>query len=151
MATQERSTIMYNFDELVSRARDMAAFAGKKTEEIVDASKLKIKAAAIKNDIYKIHERIGGLVCQSAKSGEKFDDIINKLVKDAEDLEEELCDIEEQLNGEKGSKKCGFCGAYCPEDAQFCYHCGGSFSTKPSHEENMDENVVDVETEPADE
>lgn len=130
---------MSTIDKLINKAKSAAILAGKKTEEVMDNSKLRLQAVGIKNDISRVHERIGGLVCQGYKTGENFEDIIKKLVQDSADLEQELQEIEESINADRDSKRCDNCGAFCPQSAQFCVRCGEEFGSKEKYKQQAED------------
>lgn len=74
------------FDNFMSKAKDVAMAAGKKTEETIEISKLKMQRSAAKGDIEKIKTRLGAIVYQSKKSDVDYTDQINECIKEIDSI-----------------------------------------------------------------
>ena len=101
-----------SLNSLLDKAISVANVAGKKTEEMVEASK---------QDCY---EKIGSLVYRSKKSGEDNAQAIDQLVEQADVLLEQLAQLQSKREEIKKMKKCPNCGASCSVDSHFCSRCG---------------------------
>ena len=68
------------FDELLSTTKNVASTAGKKTDEAVKISKLKVKKAQINSDIKAKYEKLGAMIYQMAKADEKDNEAFDAAV-----------------------------------------------------------------------
>ena len=100
-----------SFNSLLDKAISVANVAGKKTEEMVEASKLKIQEVSVNADLANCYEKIGSLVYSSKKFGA--------------DNEQEIAQLRRALDRfNREVRKCPNCGASCATDAHFCSRCG---------------------------
>ncbi len=112
------------FDEVVSRVKDVAESAGKKTGELVELGKIKIRIAELRREIAGAHEGLGRLVYDSRKSGEEVEDMIDACVDHISDMYVDLEELEEKVMESKNAVRCNGCGALNENTAQFCNQCG---------------------------
>ncbi len=111
-------------DELISTTKNVAASAGKKTDEAVKISKLKIKKSQISGDIKAKNEKLGATMYQMAKSGEKDNEAFDAAVAELDACYEALADVNKQLDELNGMLSCTSCGAKTKNDNSFCPKCG---------------------------
>lgn len=111
-------------DELISTTKNVAASAGKKTDEAVKISKLKIKKSQISGDIKSKNEKLGATMYQMAKSGEKDNEAFDAAVAELDACYEALADVNKQLDELNGMLTCTSCGAKTKNDNSFCPKCG---------------------------
>ena len=78
-----------SLNSLLDKAISVANVAGKKTEEMVEASKLKLQEVSVNADLQDCYEKIGSLVYRSKKSGEDNEQAIDQLVEQADVLLEQ--------------------------------------------------------------
>ena len=121
----------------------VANVAGKKTEEMVEVSKLKLQEVSLNADLQNCYERIGSLVYRSRKSGLDNEAEITEIISQVDDLLQELAQIQSKREELKKVKKCPNCGASCSVDSHFCSRCGMVL-----HEET-DLTVPEAEEQPA--
>lgn len=112
------------FDELLSTTKSVASTAGKKTDEAVKISKLKVKKAQIKSDIKTKQEKLGALVYQMAKVDEKDGEAFDAAIAEIDAGYEALLEIEKQLDELAGTVTCVNCGAKTKNDNNYCPKCG---------------------------
>lgn len=112
------------FDNVAKTAMDFAETAGKKGEELLKISKLKIKETQIKRDISVKYEKLGKMYYQLTKSGEDNKLIFKEIMAEIDDLKDELCEVRASISEIKGTVSCAVCGAVNPMDADFCVKCG---------------------------
>ena len=112
------------FDEVVSRVKDVAESAGKKTGELVELGKVKIRIAELRREIAGAHEGLGRLIYDSRKSGENVEDMIDACVDHISELYADLEELEEKVMESKNAVRCSGCGALNENTAQFCNQCG---------------------------
>ena len=113
-----------SLNSLLDKAISVANVAGKKTEEMVEASKLKLQEVSVNADLQDCYEKIGSLVYRSKKSGEDNEQAIEQLVEQADVLLEQLAQLQSKREEIKKMKKCPNCGASCSVDSHFCSRCG---------------------------
>lgn len=113
-----------SFNSLLDKAISVANVAGKKTEEMVEASKLKIQEVSVNADLANCYEKIGSLVYSTRKLGTDNELEISELVEQADALLEQLAQLQAKREEIRKVKKCPNCGASCATDAHFCSRCG---------------------------
>lgn len=115
---------MDTFDNVAKTARDIAETAGKKGEELIKISKLKIKETQIKRDISIKYEKLGKIYYELIKVGEENKLIFKEIIADIDNLKLELSQVRAEIHSIKGTTSCHVCGATNPVDADFCSKCG---------------------------
>ena len=133
-------------DELVSTTKNVAATAGKKTDEAVKLSKLKIKKAQTKSDIKGKYEKLGELVYMMNKDNQKDEDAYNAAIADIDELVAKLDEIDKQLDILNGELSCEKCGAKTKNDNSYCPKCGTKLPEIKIEEEPVEE-VKDADVE----
>lgn len=96
----------------------------KKSNELVDVTKLSYAISTEESELKKKYERIGRMVYE-AKCGEgELSDEINTLCDDIALSLEKIADLKKQMQILKNKKTCPHCGREMAADAQFCSACG---------------------------
>ena len=76
-----------NMDEVFEKAKDAVNIAAKKTEEVVNISKLKLETVKVNNEIKSLYEKLGRSVYQSrGKSGNSNEDTVHSLCEEIDEL-----------------------------------------------------------------
>ena len=112
------------FDNVAKTAKDLAETAGKKGEELLRISKLKIKETQIKRDISIKFEKLGKMYYELNKMGDDNKLIFKEIIASIDELKAELNDVRDAIGEIKGTVSCSVCGATNPSDADFCTKCG---------------------------
>ena len=115
---------MYSLNSLLDKALSVANVAGKKTEEVVESSKLKLQEVSIDAQIADCYEQIGSLVYRSRKADVDNEEEIAKLMSQVDELLEQLSQVQCKRAELRKVKKCPNCGAGCDVDSHFCSRCG---------------------------
>lgn len=136
-------------DDVISTTKNVAATAGKKTDEAVQFSKLKIKTAQLNSDIKNKFEKLGALIYQMAKTDEKNNEEFDLLIAEIDNCYAMLDDIEERINDLKKEVVCPGCGAKTKNENTFCPKCGAKLPIKeqPAEEVPAEENAAEAEAE----
>ncbi|MBD5130193.1 MAG: hypothetical protein HDT43_09750 [Ruminococcaceae bacterium] len=128
-------------DDVISTGKNVVSAAGKKTDEAVRFSKLKIKESQLNGDIKNKFEKLGALIYQMAKSGEKDNEQFDAYISEIDGCYEELAEIERSFDELRNEVTCPGCGAKCKDENSFCPKCGSKLPEKPAAE--ADEDKVD--------
>ena len=115
---------MNDFNAILSKMKSWANAAGKKTEEVVEASKLKLQIVSLNGEISKAYEELGSLVYHAAKKNETIGEEMDVAMDKIDSLLEKLQELESKVGEIKKVRTCSNCGASCPTDAHFCSRCG---------------------------
>lgn len=121
-------------DDVISTGKNVVSAAGKKTDEAVRFSKLKIKESQLNGDIKSKFEKLGALIYEMAKSGEKDNEQFDALVAELDGCYEELQDIGRQFDELRNEVTCPGCGTKCKDDNAYCSKCGAKLPEKPAPE-----------------
>ena len=140
-------------DDVISTTKSVAATAGKKTDEAVQFSKLKVKKAQLNSDIKNKFETLGSMIYQMAKADEKDNEAFDALVAEIDELYAKLDEVEAKLDELKNEVACPGCGAKTKNDNSFCPKCGTKLPERPVATEVAEEKVEEkpVEETPAEE
>jgi len=128
-------------DDVISTGKNVVSAAGKKTDEAVRFSKLKIKESQLNGDIKNKFEKLGALIYEMAKSDEKNNEQFDKLIAELDGCYEELADIDKQYDELRNEVTCPGCGAKCKDDNAYCSKCGTKLPEKPAAEETAKETA----------
>lgn len=126
-------------DDVISTGKNAVSAAGKKTDEVVRFSKLKMKESSLNSDIKNKYEKLGELVYQMAKSGEKNTEEFDKFISELDECYAGLADIAAQLDELRCEVTCPKCGAKTKNDNSFCPKCGAKLPEKPAEPEVIPE------------
>ena len=127
-------------DNVINTTKNVAATAGKKTDEAIRTSKLKFKSSQLNSDIKNKYEKLGALVYEMAKSGDKDTEAFDALIAETDAAQTELSDIDKQLDELKGMVACPSCGIKTENDNTYCPKCGAKLPERPAPEA---ESVID--------
>lgn len=114
---------MAAFEDVLSCAKSMAQTAGKKTEELVELTKIRVKIADLRREIAALYEGLGRLVYDSRTANEPVDDMIDACVEQLQELQTQLSKLEDRIMESKNVIRCE-CGTLNANNAVFCNRCG---------------------------
>lgn len=139
------------FDSIVNAAKDVADKAGKKTEEVVAISKLRLKCAQTKSEIEKAYGRLGKILYDCKKADIQNEELINVCVMEIQELITQLDADTAKLMELKKLVRCTSCGSANPIDAFYCSRCGAKLEHSAEVIiEAEEESVVQPEENPGD-
>lgn len=112
------------FEDVVSKAKNAADYAGRKTGEFVEVSKLRLSAAELQDKINKAFQELGYVVYESGKDGTDPAEALKEKSASIDSLYEQLAAVNEKIAELRRLKKCAACDFANPEDANYCLRCG---------------------------
>lgn len=115
------------FDDVVVNAKAAASVVSKKATDVYDASKQKISAAEIRNEINKKLRTLGALTYKSQIHGLDLSEESTQLIAEISDLKDNLNVINQHIASAKNQKSCPNCDANVPKNSLFCNICGSKF------------------------
>ena len=130
-------------DNVVNTTKNVAATAGKKTDGAIKTSKLKLKASQLNSDIKNKNEKLGALVYEMTKTGEKDTEAFDAVIAEIDTAKAELEDISKQLDELRGRVACPACGVKTDNDNAFCPKCGAKLPERPVAEPEDEAEVID--------
>lgn len=136
-------------DDLISTTKTVAASAGKKTDEAVKLSKLKIRKAQIRSDIKSKNEKLGAMIYQMAKANEKDNDAFDAAIAEIDVLYAKLAEVNKLLDELSGFVTCTKCSAKTKNDNSYCPKCGTKLpvSAPPAAEADGNKSEEDEKSE----
>ena len=118
-------------DNVISTGKNVASTAGKKAEGAVNFSKLKMKESQVNSDIRNRYEKLGELIYQMAKSGDKDDEAFDEAIAGIDLCYAELAEIDKKLDELKDQVTCPKCGAKSKSENAYCPKCGTKLPERP--------------------
>ncbi len=120
------------FDDVINTTKSAAATAGKKTDEAVKFTKLKIKESQITGDIKAHFEKLGQMSYEMKKAENADSSLFEAEVEEIDKLYETLSEINNRLDDLRQEITCPTCGAKTKSDNSFCPKCGAKLPEKPA-------------------
>ncbi|MEG1848947.1 MAG: hypothetical protein RRY21_04730 [Oscillospiraceae bacterium] len=121
---------MSTFDNAMSKIRQVASIAGKKTGTAVEISKLRLQVVQVNSMIQSTYERIGTLIYEQEKTGTDNYDLVAVCIKEIDALLTQLNEINNKVAELKNGMKCASCGTVNGADMMYCKKCGANLSKK---------------------
>lgn len=112
------------FEEAVLKAKDAADYAGKKTGEFVEISKLRISASETERKINEEYRELGKMVYKAAKEHADCTDYVQEKAAAIDSLYEQAAELNNKINELKKVKKCLQCNYDNLQEAVYCIKCG---------------------------
>ena len=128
------------FEDVINTTKSAAATAGKKTDEAVRFTKLKIKESQTTGDIKAHFEKLGQMAYEMQKSENPDSNLFDAEVEEIDKLYEKLSEINLLLDDLRQEVTCTECGAKTKSDNSFCPKCGAKLPEKSVPKE--DEEVI---------
>lgn len=131
----ERSIFVMSFlDDVISTGKNVVSTAGTKGKGAVSFSKLKIRESQLNGEAKAKFEKLGEMIYEMAKSGEKDNEAFDEMVAEIDAIYDELADIDKQVDDLRNVVTCTKCGAKTSKDNTFCPKCGEKLPEKPAEE-----------------
>lgn len=86
-------------EDIFGKAKQAASAAGKKTEELVEISKLKLSAMQVNTDIKALYEKLGSAVYSMQKAHYENPELVASLVEEIDDKRGDLKKIRDKNRG----------------------------------------------------
>ena len=116
------------FEDVLSRAKSIAKTAGRKTEDLVELTKVHIQIGDLRREIAALYEGLGRLVYDARHTDESVDELIDACVEELEEQQAALARLEERVMQTKNVVRCEACGTFNAQGAAFCNRCGKKLS-----------------------
>lgn len=130
-------------DEVISTGKNVVSTAGTKGKEAVNFTKLKIRASQINVEIKAKYEKLGEMIYEMAKSGEKNNEAFDAMVAEVDALYAEQADIEKQVDELRNVVACPKCGVKTSKENAYCPKCGAKLPEKPVEEPVVEEEKTE--------
>jgi RNA polymerase subunit RPABC4/transcription elongation factor Spt4 len=125
------------FDNLGKKIGETAQAAQKKTNEMVEISKLNKAISTEEDKIQKMYNELGKRIYQTFSSGEEVNPEIAEGCEQIKIYEENIKDLKKKIQEIKNVRTCSNCGAELEANIVFCPKCGTKQEViQPPAEEN---------------
>lgn len=114
---------MSTFEDVLSCAKSVAQTAGKKTEEFVEMTIVRVEIADLRREISALYEGLGRLVYDSRTANEPVEDMVEACVEQLKVLQAKLEKLEDKVMESKNVIRCD-CGTLNVNTAVYCNQCG---------------------------
>lgn len=112
------------FEDLYDTAKVAFDKASKKTNDVMDKSKLKIKCYRLEDELRRAYERLGVISYEQAKTDVDKTDVINSCAKEIDLIKASIDSVKKEIARIDKYIKCTACGTYNDKDGMYCKKCG---------------------------
>ncbi len=112
------------FEDAIIKAKVAADFAGKKTGEFVEISKLRLTAAETEKKICDEYRELGKMVYKASKEHTDCTEYVQEKAAAIDALYAELAQTNDKINELRKTKKCPQCSNINEQEAEYCIKCG---------------------------
>lgn len=143
------------FEELKKTITDVSGTVAKKSGEVVETQKLKMKKYSIESDIRKDYELMGRIFFAEMEETGNIDENVEEIFQRIVEAKDAVAEIDEKLATYGKGKVCAVCGEKAAKNMTYCPYCGSKFedaqaAEKDFADEDFEEDVVE-ETEAVEE
>jgi hypothetical protein len=98
---------------------------GKKSSDLVGATKLKFEMSKLEKEMENNISALGNLVYMQFKGEKGLEDEVERLLKSTRALEEDISELQDQIDKLHPKPPiCPNCQTELPYGAKYCYNCG---------------------------
>jgi chromosome segregation ATPase len=110
-----------NYAKTLSKTADIAI---KKSEELLNISKINIEISSIQSSIEHLYTEIGERIYKRYEKGKFSDHELEEYFKGINKYKKELKELKKQIYQIKDKKACKNCGAEVNSQTKYCPACG---------------------------
>ena len=114
-------------NEIWDEVKKAAGKAEKKTNELIDRSKIKISIMNVNSEIKQKYQKLGEIVYYNKNNKIDDEDIIRICIAELDGLHIKLENLKKKANEAAKLKTCPNCGKANGKDASYCSKCGSEF------------------------
>ena len=140
-------------DDLINSAKNLVDIAGKKTDNVVEVSKLKYQCVQMSAELKSLYEKLGNAVYTMVKSDFSNKELMDSLIEEIDSLKERIDQVNQEIAKRKNIRVCPACGSRNEKDACYCNKCGNKLDAsapqeeeEPVEEPSADENEAPAES-----
>ncbi len=132
------------FNNLKCTATDAATKAAKKTDELTNIAKLKMKIKVNDVKLEEVYKEIGRLFYTAERTGEDHTSEIASNIMKADKIKAEIESYSKELAALRNVTVCSNCGNEIKVEFAFCSYCGAKIEKPaPAAEENSEASGCD--------
>lgn len=135
------SNVFKSFGRKIS---DAAKSTAKKSEELIETSKLRSKIKENESEIEKLKKEIGEAAYAKFVEGVKIFDEAEEMCESIKGFEEKIAEIEVDILSLRRIRVCPSCQTEVEETVVFCSNCGHKFEPLPEPEVEEEETEVEA-------
>ncbi len=113
----------FNFDDIVSGAKDIFDKAAAKAGDAIDYSKTQIDRGQLKAKIKEKYCELGKICYDMHECGDDKTGEMKKVIAEIKELDKKLSEADAAVNAKK-TKVCRFCGTANDAVSEYCTKCG---------------------------
>ncbi len=87
------------FDDLITSAKNLVDIAGKKTDNVVEVSKLKYQCVQMTSDLRSLYEKLGNAVYTMVKADFDNKELMDSLIEEIDSLKEKIDETNLHMKG----------------------------------------------------
>ena len=122
------------FYDIKNKVAETAKSAIKKSNEIVEITKLNFTIGDLQGQIDKMLKDIGKMIYDAYTEGDVFSEEITAKCEEIDKKSEEIAELKKKLQELKNIKICPNCNKENEADASFCSKCGNQIATEDEEE-----------------
>mgnify|MGYP000625186861 FL=1 len=122
-------------DDLINSAKNLVDIAGKKTDNVVEVSKLKYQCVQMSAELKSLYEKLGNAVYTMVKSDFSNKELMDSLIEEIDSLKERIDQVNQEIAKRKNIRVCPACGSRNEKDACYCNKCGNKLDASAPQEE----------------
>ncbi|MFZ5353824.1 MAG: hypothetical protein ACOZCL_14030 [Bacillota bacterium] len=116
--------------DIGKKITETAKTVTKKSENLVEITKLNLAIGGEEDKIKRIIVEIGSELYKNFSNGESYGDFFDVKCKEIKEIEENISKLREKALSLKGSKACTDCSSVIETDVKFCPNCGAKTPDK---------------------
>lgn len=129
-----------NIDDFIGMAKDVVDTVAKKTEDVVEVSKMKLETVRINNQLTCLYEELGRCVYQAEKRACKDDGISQEIQDEIKEALAKLDELTKEIADKKNNVFCCKCGAVNEKENCYCGKCGAKLVKEPVDAQGFEHN-----------
>lgn len=116
---------MKSWEDVVCKAKELGAAAGRKVADVADLAKQKLKIAENERAISATMEALGRMLYDSRRGETALDEaMVTELCQQVDELNAANEELQAAIDNSCGKKTCPECKTTNPSDAAYCHSCG---------------------------
>lgn len=114
----------YSISRIKKSVGDNLSFAAKKSQDLVEISKLNIAISSEDEAIDELYRKIGKKIYKLYENGVKFNSDISDYCSEIKEIKKDVASLKKKITNLKDMKLCSKCGHEINKKALYCDKCG---------------------------